>query len=429
MIVYKFGGASVMDAPAVKNVGRIVGACEDEHLVIVQSAMGKTTNLLEELWAAWCDGQDFQVQVANFRLFHRQIAEELGLLTGEDDTAWKQVEELMSEMDGILSTAPGANHALAYDRLIPFGELVGSRITYEWLHRAGFPVEWLDARHVIITDSAHRNATVDWDRSAAGGDLMRTHFQAGEASMLITQGFIARSNLGNTTTLGREGSDYTAAILAFLLDAKEVVIWKDVPGMLNADPKWFNNTEEIKELSFREAIELSYFGASVIHPKTIKPLQNKNIPLRVKSFKDPEHEGTLIRGEAALRPAVPLYIFKPNQMLISISPRDFSFIVEANLRDIFEALAQLGIAVNLMQNSAISFSICVDNDPRKIAAFLQLMQANYAVRYNKEVELWTIRHYDEDTARKLTKEKELLLEQRSRHTLRMITRKGATQEG
>lgn len=426
MVVYKFGGASVCDAPSVINVGRIVASCTEEHMVVVQSAMGKVTNLLESIWTAWCDGLSWEEDLETFKRFHRTIGEDLGLLSGDSGDAWSSIETLIEEVEVLLSSPAGANHALAYDRLIPYGELVGTRIVFERLRRDGMPVEWLDARHVIVTDSTHRNATVDWGRSASGAGVMRAHFEEGERCVLITQGFIAKSHLGNTTTLGREGSDYTAAIMAYLLDAREVVIWKDVPGMLNADPKWFNNTEEIKELSFREAIELSYFGASVIHPKTIKPLQNKNIPLRVKSFLDHGHEGTLIRGESALRPDVPLYIFKPDQILISISPRDFSFIVEANLRDIFEALATLGVSVNLMQNSAISFSVCVDDDPRRIAGFLQLMQANYLVRYNKPVELWTIRHYDEDIARKLTSGKELLLEQRSRQTLRMVLRNSET---
>jgi len=423
MIVYKFGGASVSDAAAVQNASRIIQACTEDHLVVVQSAMGKTTNLLEELWAAWCDGERVNEVLDNFERYHLSIAADLGLKANESE----EVEALFVKLRDIVSEAPGANHALAYDKVVAYGELVGTRLMHAWLLRSGMPVEWLDARHVIVTDSAHRSAIVDWERSRRGADVMKAHFQKGERKILITQGFIARSSIGNTSTLGREGSDYTAAILAFLLDAASVTIWKDVPGMLNADPKWFNNTEQIKALSFREAIELSYYGASVIHPKTIKPLQNKNIPLFVKSFKDPAHVGTIIRGEAPLDPAVPLYIFKPNQILISISPRDFSFIIESNLRDIFQALADLGIAVHLMQNSAISFSICVDDDERRIGAFIQLMMTSYAVRYNKGVELWTIRHYDEETARKLTAGKEILLEQRSRQTLRMVMRLPETQ--
>lgn len=423
MIVYKFGGASVCDAASVQNVSRILQQTKTEHLIVVQSAMGKVTNLLERIWAAWCDGHPSVQLVEEFENYHLDIADELRL----KPRAIERLEALFSEMREVLATPAGGNHALAYDRVVAFGELVGTRLVHAWLEQEGHPVEWLDARHLIITDSAHRNAIVDWERSRKGAEILQAHLAVGERKILLTQGFIARSAIGNTTTLGREGSDYTAAIMAFLLNAESVTIWKDVPGMLNADPKWFNNTIQIQEVSFREAIELSYYGASVIHPKTIKPLQNRNIPLYVKSFKDPAHPGTIIRGEGNLKPEVPLYIFKPDQMLISISPRDFSFIIESNLRDIFEALSDVGITVNLMQNSAISFSVCVDNDDRRVGAFIQLMQGSYMVKYNKGVELWTIRHYDGDTAKKLTKGKELLLEQRSRHTLRMVVRSGDEQ--
>lgn len=421
MKVYKFGGASVRSAEAVRNVAEILRTTGEEHLIVVQSAMGKTTNLLEELWAAWCDGKPTESVVLQFEEYHRNIAVELGL----SNDAQRPMERLYEALRTTVAEPPGGNHALAYDRVVSYGELVGTHLVVAYLLSAGLPIEWLDARHIIVTDSAHRTAVVDWERSRKGADVLRAHLVEGEPKILVTQGFIARSQIGNTTTLGREGSDYTAAVLAYLLDAESVTIWKDVPGMLNADPKWFNNTVRIEELSFREAIELSYYGASVIHPKTIKPLQNKGIPLYVKSFIEPDAPGTIIRGEGKLKPQVPLYIFKPNQILISISPRDFSFIIEANLRDIFEALSDLGIAVNLMQNSAISFSVCVDNDPRKINGFIQLLQGSYAVRYNENVELWTIRHYDEKTVQGLAKGKELLLEQRSRHTLRMVMRGGS----
>lgn len=419
MKVFKFGGASVCDAASVRNVAAILRNSQEEHLIVVQSAMGKTTNLLEEVWAAWCDGEAVDEPLHRFEASHIAIARELEL----QGAAFSEIEVLFKELKTITASPAGANHALAYDKVVAFGELVGTKIVSAYLGQEGLPVEWLDARHLIITDSAHRNALVDWERSKRGAEVIGAHLVSGESKIVLTQGFIAQSTIGNTTTLGREGSDYTAAIFAYLLDAESVTIWKDVLGMLNADPKWFNNTVLIKELSFREAIELSYYGASVIHPKTIKPLQNKGIPLYVRSFKDPLHPGTKIRGEGQLEPQVPMYIFKPNQILISISPRDFSFIIESNLRDIFEALSDLGIAVNLMQNSAISFSVCVDNDERRIGAFVQLMQGSYQVKYNKEVELWTIRHYDEDTAQQLTKGNELLVEQRSRHTLRMVVRK------
>ncbi|MCH2198484.1 MAG: aspartate kinase [Flavobacteriales bacterium] len=418
MIIYKFGGASVKDADAVKNVAKILGEAQDEHVLLVQSAMGKMTNHLEEIWRAWIVGEPTDDLLNDFGSFHHAIAESLGipadLLT--------PVDGLINELGETLEGDPGQNTALSYDRVVPFGELVGTRLVAAYLEHQELPIEWLDVRNVIVTDSSHRSANVDWERSKQNADVVAAHYEEGVRKFVLTQGFIGKSNVGNTSTLGREGSDYTGAILAFLTNAQSLTIWKDVPGMLNADPKWFNNTVEVKALSFREAIELSYYGASVIHPKTIKPLQNKEIPLYVKSFVNTDHPGTTIAAGTEVKHYVPMYIFKPDQVLISISPRDFSFIVEANFRDIFEALTSSGISVNLMQNSAISFSVCVDRDEHKFERFRELMQMNYQIRYNESVELLTIRHYDEKTVDQLTDGKEVLLQQKSRHTLRMVLR-------
>lgn len=418
MIIYKFGGASVKDAEALRNVAKILSGSQEEHILVVQSAMGKMTNLLEHIWRSWCQGAPLEPLVNEFEDYHRGIAEDLQL----SEAAFAEVQGLFDALKSLVSEPPVSNQALSYDRIVSFGELVGTRLVSAYLSEAGLPVEWLDIRNVVVTDSSHRAASVDWERSKRQADVVRAHFLPNETNIVLTQGFIGKSSVGNTTTLGREGSDYTGAIMAFLLDADSLTIWKDVPGMLNADPKWFNNTVEVREMSFREAIELSYYGASVIHPKTIKPLQNKEIPLFVKSFLDPTHPGTTIAAHVQPGKMVPMYIFKPDQMLISISPRDFSFIVEANLRDIFEALTTSGISVNLMQNSAISFSVCVDHDMEKFDRFMELMQMNYEVRYNLGVELLTIRHYDDETVKKLTGSKETLLEQRSRHTLRVVLR-------
>lgn len=418
MIVYKFGGASVKDAAAVRNVAEILMNCEDEHAVVVQSAMGKMTNHLEQIWRAWINHQPTEQLTEAFASFHYSIAENLAL--GEADLI--SVNMLIGELKTLLTKAPGGNTALTYDQIVSFGELVGTALVHAGLTKLGIQIEWFDARHVLKTDSAHRNADIDWERSKLGTDILKAHFVPGERNLVLTQGFIAQSKVGNTTTLGREGSDYSAAIFAHLLDADALTIWKDVPGMLNADPRWFNNTICIEELSFREAIELSYYGASVIHPKTIKPLQNKDIPLKVKSFVDPSLPGTVIQKDVQVAKMIPMYIFKPKQILISISPRDFSFIVESNLRDIFEALTSTGISVNLMQNSAISFSVCVDQDMERIAEFIELMKSKYTIKYNEEVELLTIRHYDEPTVKQLTGTKEVLVEQKSRQTLRMVLR-------
>ncbi|MFT4682619.1 MAG: aspartate kinase [Flavobacteriales bacterium] len=418
MIVYKFGGASVKDAAAIRNVGKILLNCEDEHAVIVQSAMGKMTNHLEAIWRAWTNEESTENLQEEFITFHYSIAEDLAL----NQTELIGVNLLVGELKALLAQPSGGNSGLAYDQVVCFGELVGTSLVQAGLTKLGISIEWFDARHVLKTDSAHRNADIDWERSKLGTDILKAHFVAGERNLVLTQGFIAQSKVGNTTTLGREGSDYSSAIFAHLLNAESLTIWKDVPGMLNADPRWFNNTICIEELSFREAIELSYYGASVIHPKTIKPLQNKDIPLRVKSFVDPALPGTIIKKDVQVAKMIPMYIFKPKQILISISPRDFSFIVESNLRDIFEALTSTGVSVNLMQNSAISFSVCVDQDIDRITEFIELMKSKYAIKYNEEVELLTIRHYDEPTVKQLTGSKEVLVEQKSRQTLRMVLR-------
>lgn len=406
------------DAEAVQNVARLIRDVKDQDLLVVQSAMGKMTNHLELLWQDWIEGRSTTAKYQAFVNYHREIADQLSMT----EQSWEPVKALLDELRDILRSQPGSNEALTYDRIVAYGELVGTRLTAEVIRAEGVPVEWLDIRHVLVTDSTHRSAVIDWERSRQSAEVLQAHFETAEQTILLTQGFIARSRMGNTTTLGREGSDYTAAILAFLLDANEVTIWKDVPGMLNADPKWFQNTLEVPELSYREAIELSYYGASVIHSKTIKPLQNKAIPLYVRSFVDPLHKGTVIRSNARPPKLVPMYIFKPNQVLVSISPRDFSFIVEHNLRDIFDALNACRLSVNLMQNSAISFSVCLDQDHKKLEALMELLKENYEVRYNEGVELLTIRHYDEKIVRDLTAKKELLVEQRSRQMLRMVLR-------
>lgn len=417
MKVFKFGGASVKSADAIRNVASILSNTDAEHLLVVQSAMGKMTNHLEGVVNRWENHQSFSEELEAFRAYHEGIATEIGL----DPSSLEDLQSLFQELEEKLAYAPGPNAAQNYDRIVAFGELVGTRLVAYGLEHLGMDVEWLDVRHVIVTDSSHQSALVNWERSQRNADVVSAYFKSGERKVVLTQGFIARSKLGNTTTLGREGSDYTAAILAYLMDAADVTIWKDVPGMLNADPRWFDNTVEVPELSFREAIELSYYGASVIHPKTIQPLKKKQIPLFVKSFVDPSHRGTVIQESKEVEYS-PMYILKQDQVLISVSPRDFSFIVESNLRDIFEALAQCGIRVNLMQNSAVSFSVCIDANPQRLEHFREMMSNQYEVRYNEGLQLLTIRHYSADIAKKLTEGKETLLEQRSRHTLRIVMR-------
>lgn len=425
MRVFKFGGASVKNAEAVKNLERILGEFPSDKLVVVVSAMGKMTNKLEEINEAYNSEQDWKKPLNDFEQFHDNIVAELGGLT---PGAEAQMTNFVAELHALLNESPSQDVRLKYDRIVSYGELLSTTIVYGYLEKSNERVEWLDVRNVIITDRDHGRADVDWERSRRGASLMDHHLLEGETDILITQGFIGSSNLGNTTTLGREGSDFSASILGYLCDAEDVTIWKDVPGMLNADPKWFNNTVVLNEVSYREALELSYYGASVIHPKTIKPLQNKEIPLYVKSFIDSSASGTTIHSNTTDAKPVPAYIFKPDQVLISISPKDFSFIVEENLSEIFQLMSDVGIHINLMQNSALNFSVVVDNDSAKLLQLTERLSHLFSVKYNTGLKLFTVRHYDKATVDQLSKGHEKLLEQKSRHTLHMALREIDTED-
>lgn len=421
MKVYKFGGASVKDAKGVENAAKIIDSASD-NLVVVVSAMGKMTNLLEDIVNYYFKGIAYEGTLQNFKAYHDAIIMDLNLVADSDFmTLYSQ---LFVKMEMRLQQEPSSAYDYEYDQIVCNGELASSVILSGYLNKINVENVWLDARKIIRTNANYRDAKVDWELTAAlfkakTGMLMN---DINAKNICIIQGFIGHTETGQVTTLGREGSDFTAGIVAWCLDASDVTIWKDVPGMLNADPKYFSNTQKLPKISFREAIELSYYGASVIHPKTIKPLQNKAIPLYVKSFINPKEEGTVIQESVTYDALVPSYIFKENQQLISISPRDFSFIVEENMRDIFEVLHQLKIKINLMQNSAISFSICVDNDPIKIPKFIESISETYAVKYNEDLKLLTIRHYNDQVIQQLVNDKDVLVEQKSRHTVRFVMR-------
>jgi len=418
MRVFKFGGASVKDPNAVRNVKRVLDLFPEEELVVVISAMGKTTNALESLIAAHIEQTDQKQAVLNdIRSFHHEILSDL--FSSSDHAIHSETENCLNEIEKILNEEPMDHYDFIYDQVVSFGEILSTKIVSAYLLDQGVDNVWLDARKLVCTDNTYREAKVNWNgtqeriRSA-------TSQSEGKRKIHLTQGFIGHTSEGLTTTLGREGSDFTAGIFAYCLDAEDVTIWKDVPGMLNADPKWFEETEKLDEISYREAIELAYYGASVIHPKTIKPLQNKQIPLLVKSFLDPESEGTVIQASNRSDGLITSYIFKRDQILISISPKDFSFIVEHNLRDIFNAFHEHRVKINLMQNSAISFSACAGGDQVRIDALIDDLSADFAVKYNSGVELLTIRHYDQETIDRLTKGKEILVIQRSRQTARVV---------
>lgn len=415
--VFKFGGASVKDAAAVQNVASILRRYESEKLVVVISAMGKTTNSLEVVHDNRFHKKSYSEELQKIKDYHIQIGN--GLF-GENSFHMDFVFDQFEALEEKLSAPCSQNYDLEYDQIVCYGELISTAMVSAYLQSQGLSAAWADARQLIRTDNRFRDARVNWSHSAAAAASIKNLLE--KKDIVIVQGFIGSASSGQSTTLGREGSDFTAAIMAYLLDAASVTIWKDVPGMLNADPKWFSNTVKLDKISFREAIELAYYGASVIHPKTIKPLQNKGIPLYIKSFLNPEAEGSVIQESMDYDNLVPSYIFKGNQVLVSLTPKDFSFVVEDNLKEIFEVLTSLGIRISLMENSAISFSIVTDKDPYKLEQLFESMKVNYTVKYNENLTLITIRHWDEKTLQMLTEGKEIILEQKSRQTIRMVVR-------
>jgi aspartate kinase len=428
--VFKFGGASINSAAGVRNVTSILKKSPGQPLLLVVSAMGKTTNSLELVLNHFMNN-DPVVMIEAFekvREYHFNILD--GLFPNKDHFAFKEVDSLFNQLRGYLrkghlysQTRPA--YDFEYDQIISYGELISTAIVQHFLVESGLSSTLFDARQLIRTDNTYRDGRVDWKRTSEEIHKIIPVFfrrQTVKNPIALTQGFIAGDPENNTTTLGREGSDFSAAIFAYCLKTTEVTIWKDVPGVLNADPKWFINPRKLQTLSYREAIELAYYGASIIHPKTIKPLENANITLYVKSFLKPGLKGTTVKQLSEWKIPFPIYIRKQQQILISMSPRDFSFIMEENLSHIFEIMARHQVKVNLMQNSAISFSVCVDNDPMKIPALLKKLQEAYEIRYNEGVELYTIRHYTPAAIKKITAGRDVLMEQKSRNTLQMVIR-------
>ena len=419
MKVFKFGGASVKDALAVKNVSRILSLYSGEKRTVIISAMGKTTNEMEKIvQALWDNNKHLFHQIVEERLqFHLSILNDL--FTEKHFAIYTEVENVFENLRNKYNLPHSENFDFEYDQIVSLGEVLSTLIVNAFLQEEGHSVAWDDCRKLIRTDNLYREGNVDW---ATTENLIKTKFIPvfKEVDIQITQGFIGHTSEGFTTTLGREGSDYTAGIFAYCCNAESVTIWKDVPGMLNADPKWFDNTVKLESISFKEAIELSYYGATVIHPKTIKPLQNKGIPLYVKSFIDPHAEGTVIQESMENDHLVPSFIFKMNQLYLHLTPKDFSFIVEENLSDIFSRLASVNAKINLMQNSALSFAIALDHDKIDLEKILNLFNESYNVRYNEGLELVTIRHYDQATIDRVTEGKEILVEQKTKQTARFL---------
>lgn len=418
MLVFKFGGASVKDAEAVKNVANILSNYKEDKIVVIISAMGKTTNALELVTEAYISkSPDLEKYINEVKNYHSEILNGLGFTIS--DPIHHEVENSFIEIDWVIEEEPSREYNFIYDQIVSQGEVLSTKIISAYLKKININNTWLDVRDVIQTDNSYREAKINWDLTE---QLMREKIPAlhNKSNLIITQGFIGGTSENFTTTLGREGSDFSAAIFSYCLNASEMVVWKDVPGVLSADPKYSDQTIKLDEISYHDAIELTYYGATVIHPKTIKPLENKNIPLRVRSFKSPADKGTSIASYASTKPLVPCFIFKPNQILLSISSRDFSFIAEESLSNIYRSFAELNVKINLMQNSAITFSVCVDNDPFKIPQLIENLKKEFNVLYNEHLKLITIRHYYPSTIDELLKSGAVLIEQRSRHTAQLV---------
>ncbi len=417
--VFKFGGASVKDAAGIRNITGILQTFAETQLVIVVSAMGKTTNALEDVVAAHAGqtGQAAQL-LENIKSAHFKIMDEL---FAKNHPVYGAVSNTFKPFEQILASKPDPNYDFMYDQIVCLGELVASRIVAAFLNQQGLTTHWLDARSIILTDDIYREGWVQWEETIANARKQALPLLE-EGGFILTQGFIGSTRENFTTTLGREGSDYTAAIFSYCLDAEDMTIWKDVPGVLTGDPRLFDNVTKLDRLSYKEAIEMTYYGAKVIHPKTIKPLQNKSIPLYVKSFVNPAGEGTYIGPDVDdLYP--PMVAVEKNQALLSISTRDFSFVAEHHMSYLFNKIAEFRLQVNLMQNTAISFAVCVNNIDDKVFQFAKSIDHDFKVVIDNEgLELITVRHYTPQTIEMLRQGKIILVEGRAKNTVQMVAK-------
>ncbi|MEL0651545.1 aspartate kinase [Algibacter sp. TI.3.09] len=415
MQVYKFGGASVKDANGVKNIASVLQKVGYKNTLIVVSAMGKTTNALELVIKNYFENKsELQSAIQEVKKFHNEIL--LNLFPNEDHIVFKKVNTFFGELNQFLISNKSPDYSFVYDQVIGFGELVSTTIISEYLNQINIANNWIDVRTHIKTDNYYRRANVNW---SATQQLISSTFN--RSALNITQGFLGSDANNFTTTLGREGSDYTAAIYAYCLNAESVTIWKDVPGVLNADPRYFENAQLLNNISYREAIELAFYGASVIHPKTLQPLQGKEISLYVKSFLNPEANGTKIGKNTTLDPMIPCFIVKKNQVLISLSSLDFSYIVEENISEIFSLLHQYKMKVDVIQNSAISFSVCIENNYNNLDSLLHHLKSKFKVVCHQNASLYTIRHYNDLAINKIETDKTVLLKQLTPETVQIVT--------
>lgn len=414
MQIFKFGGASVKDAVGVRNVAKILEKVGYAHSLIVISAMGKTTNALEVVVNNYFKAPaQLPESLQTIKDFHYQIIREL--FSDENHPVYWKVDGLFAELSSFLERNKSPKHSFVYDQVIGFGELLSTTIISQYLNDNGIKNNWIDVRNLIKTDSNYRDAGIDWEETQTN-----ISNNINKSLLNITQGFLGSDANFFTTTLGREGSDYTAAIFAYCLNAKSVTIWKDVPGVLNADPRYFQHTQLLRKIPYQEAIELAFYGASVIHPKTLQPLQQKEIPLYVRSFVNPTEEGSAVCNVASLEPKVPCFILKKDQILFSLSSRDFSFIMEEGISYIFKSLHKAQMKVSVIQNSAISFSVCVENKFDTLPELLEKLEERFKVSVTEGVTLYTIRHATEAAINEVAAGKNVLLKQVSSDTVQMI---------
>lgn len=415
MIVFKFGGASVKDSDGVRNLLKIVKTYSD-NLIIVVSAFGKTTNALEEiLKSSFNNKNNCKIQLKDLQKYHLEIIN--NLFNNNASELINVINDDFDKLDNVLFSNQFCEYDIKYDQVVSFGEIFSTKIISAFLNLQHIKNNWVDIRKVFITDDTYREAHIDKQQTKL---KVLAAFEFKKQSVYLTQGFIGGTKNGLSTTLGREGSDYSAAVLANILNADKLVVWKDVDGVLNADPQYFSETNKLEQLSYQEAVELAYFGAKVIHPKTLKPLHNKNIPLHVRSFINTENKGTIIHCFKQYDQKLPIYILKKNQVLISLFPKDLSFIIEDELSRIFNYLSEHRIKVNLIHNAAISISLCVDNSNNKVKKLIEHLKEDFKVLYNDKLELLTIRHYTDHSIKKVTKGRKIYIDQRSRQTVHFV---------
>lgn len=416
MKVFKFGGASVKDAWGIRNLAEIT-AGEEDKLVVVVSAFGKTTNALEQVLATWMAGDEGYRDLLDC-IYNYHISVVSGLFP-ETNPVKGRIDNSFALLREYLESAKKEGYDFNYDQIVSYGEIWSTIIVAEFLRKSKLNSEWIDIRGNLITDDRYRDADILWSESTA---RIKSVFNFSDRDIFVTQGFIGSTIAGMTTTLGREGSDYTGALLANILDAEKLVVWKDVPGLLNADPKWLDNAERLEEVSYREAVEMTFSGAKVIHPKTIKPLHNKNIPLHVKSFISPKEKGTVIVPETNFRHGFPVYVKKENQIMVSFLPKDFSFAMGENLSRVFYLFIKYGIKVNIVEASAVSIDVCLDDDRMRVESLINDLADEFSAVYNENVEMLSIRHYTPEAIERITSGREILLEQRTRNNVRFVVR-------